>query len=145
MRICGELTFKVFIVWHRLAWDMDKDTFLWLHQWLTTSFPGAVYVDEIAWIWLRITGRRHGKSHYCDDIMSAMASQTTSFRVTVPRHRPLCGDFPAQRASDAKNVSISWLHCALKRLHKNIRMKSSNVSSLMILDIISCAATVQLR
>ena len=36
--------------------------------------------------------------------------------IKAPRHRPLCGDFtgtgefPAQMASDAENVSIWWRH-----------------------------------
>ena len=62
--------------------------------------------------------------------MSTMASQITSLTVVysivysgtdqrnikVPRHWPLCGEFtgtgefPAQRASNAENVSIWWRH-----------------------------------
>ena len=62
--------------------------------------------------------------------MTTMASQTTSLTVVysyvyseqikenikVPRHWPLCGEFtgtgefPAQRASYAENVSIWWRH-----------------------------------
>ena len=45
--------------------------------------------------------------HYSDVIMSVMASQITS-------HWHLCGEFtgdpPAQRASNAENVSIWWRH-----------------------------------
>ena len=70
--------------------------------------------------------------HYIDVIMTTMASQITSLTVRLftqpfiqtqikenikaPRHWPLCGEFtgtgefPAQRASYAENVSIWWRH-----------------------------------
>ena len=68
--------------------------------------------------------------HYNDVIMSAMASQITSLTIVylivysgvhqrnikVPRHWSLCGvftgtgEFPAQMASNAENVSIWWRH-----------------------------------
>ena len=68
--------------------------------------------------------------HYNDVIMSAMASQITMLRlftqafiqakikenIKAPRHWPLwgeesvTGEFPAQRASNAENVSIWWRH-----------------------------------
>ena len=71
--------------------------------------------------------------HYIDVIMATMASQITSLAVVystvysdadqrnikAPRHWPLCreftgiGEFPAQRASYAENVSIWWRHHAL--------------------------------
>ena len=70
--------------------------------------------------------------HYDDVIMGTMASQITSLTIVystvysdadqrnikVPRHWPLCGEFagtgefPAQMASNAKNVSIWWRHHA---------------------------------
>ena len=69
-------------------------------------------------------------THYDDVIMSAIASQITSLtivypivysdadqrKIKAPRHWPLCGEFtgngefPAQRASYAENVSIWWRH-----------------------------------
>ena len=68
--------------------------------------------------------------HYNDVIMGMMASQITSLTIVystviqaqikenikAPRHWPLCreftgsGEFPAQRASNAENVSIWWRH-----------------------------------
>ena len=68
--------------------------------------------------------------HYTDVIMTTMAAQIPASRlftqpfiqtqikenIKAPRHRPLCGEFtgtgefPAQRASYAKNVSIWWRH-----------------------------------
>ena len=72
----------------------------------------------------------HYKSQYIDVIMTTMASQITSLTVVystvysdedqrkTSRHWPLCGEFtgpgefPAQRASYAENVSIWWCHHA---------------------------------
>ena len=69
--------------------------------------------------------------HYNDVIMNAMASQITSLTIVYPsflfRRRskktsklrvtglcegnsPVTGEFPAQRASNAENVSIWWRH-----------------------------------
>ena len=56
--------------------------------------------------------------------MGAMASQITDVsivystacsgadqrKIKAPRHWPLWGDFPSQRASNAENVSIWWRH-----------------------------------
>ena len=73
---------------------------------------------------------KHGRNgchfHYSDVIMGPMASQNTSpaieaqikentkLRVTdhCARNSPLTGEFPAQRASNAENVSIWWRHHA---------------------------------
>ena len=67
--------------------------------------------------------------HYSDVIMNTMASQITSVsfvystvlfrskKISKPRFTGLCmrnspvtGDFPAQRANNAENVSIWWRH-----------------------------------
>ena len=70
------------------------------------------------------------QGHYDDVIMGMLASQITSLTIVysidysgtdkknikAPRHWPLCGEFtgtgefPAQRASYAENVSIWWRH-----------------------------------
>ena len=56
--------------------------------------------------------------------MDSMASQITSLTIVysafiraqikenikAPRHWPLCGEFPAQMASNAENISIWWRH-----------------------------------
>ena len=72
--------------------------------------------------------------HYCDGILGAMASQITSLTICLlnrllrrrpkknikaPRHWPLWGEFtgtgelPAQKASNAENISIWWRHHGL--------------------------------
>ena len=45
-------------------------------------------------------------NHYGDDIMGVMASQVTSLTIVSPA----TGEFPAQMASNAENVSIWWRH-----------------------------------
>ena len=64
--------------------------------------------------------------HYSDAIMSTMASQITSLMIvcsTVYSRRrsgnsPVTGEFPAQRASNAENVSIWWCHHVLKDIYR---------------------------
>ena len=74
--------------------------------------------------------------------MTTVASQITSLAVVysivylgadekknikAPRHWPLCGEFtgtgefPAQMASYAENVSFWWRHHVLNQRHKEIR------------------------
>ena len=90
------------------------------------------------WVWmmhfvkslLHLSGANDLIVHYDDVIMTTIASQITSLtsvystvysdahqrKIKAPRHWPLCGEFtgtgefPAQRASYAENVSIWWRH-----------------------------------
>ena len=57
--------------------------------------------------------------YFSDIIMSVMASQITAVSIVYATIRvtgfcegnvPVTGEFPAQRASNAKNVSIWWRH-----------------------------------
>ena len=77
-----------------------------------------------------MTASEHEKTHYSDVIIGAMASQITSvaivystvysgrskktskLRVTglCAGNSPATGEFPAQMASNAENVSIWWRH-----------------------------------
>ena len=75
---------------------------------------------KISLVWL-------GPYHYNDVIMDTIASQITSLtnvystfiqtqikeNIKAPRHWPLCGEFPAQMASNTENASIWWRHHAL--------------------------------
>ena len=87
-------------------------------------------------------------SHYIDVIMTTMASQITSLAVVysivysgvdkknikAPRHWPLCGEFtgtgefPAQRASYAENVSIWWRHHVLGSSQIQHTIQNVNIS-----------------
>ena len=94
-----------------------------LHFQLSRKFIGS------AWEPTKTSTARNGKmsTHYTDVIMGAIASQITSLTIVystfysdadknikAPRHWPLCGEFtgefPAQMASNAENVSIWWRH-----------------------------------
>ena len=104
-------------------------------NWLLAMLPRSVI-----WMWalpLHINGsvitrmyflesisHKRPIHHYNDAIMSAMASQIPILtfqaqikeNIKAPLHRPLWGEFtgdlwiPAQRASNAENVSIWWRH-----------------------------------
>ena len=91
--------------------------------------PGILYgvLDKPHRRWFRYMSLL-GHNHYDDVIMGAIASHITSLTIVysivyqtqikesikAPRHWPLCGEltgeFPAQMASYAENVSISWRH-----------------------------------
>ena len=78
-----------------------------------------------------LVGRMSSRHHYNDVIMNTVASQITSltivYSIVYSRHiskktsklrvtglwegnSPVTGEFPAQRASNAENVSILWRH-----------------------------------
>ena len=84
-----------------------------------------------------LLGCRYVPGHYCDVIMGAMASQITSLTIVYStvhsgpderKHQssallaicagnsPVTGEFPAQMASNAENVSIWWRHHVMRRL-----------------------------
>ena len=69
-------------------------------------------------------------THYNDVIMSAMASQITSLTIVYSivysgvsglcaGNSPVTGEFPAQRASNAENVSIWWRNQAMPNYYQH--------------------------
>ena len=105
--------------WRKISWSPEAARFgfrLTQSLWNLTGTSGAALFLE--------------RLHYIDVIMTTMASQITSLTVVcsiiysgadqrnikAPRHWSLCGEFtgtgefPAQRASNADNVSIWWRH-----------------------------------
>ena len=88
-----------------------------------------------------VTNTTIGLSHFNDVIMSAMASQITSLTIVYStvysgvdqrKHQssaslafvPVIGEFPAQMASNAENVSIWWRHHVM--LAGTLRYSSHN-------------------
>ena len=87
---------------------------------------GTIALIQIRWKILFVVIDDQIATYYSDVIMGAMASQTTSLTIDrLFRHRskknsklrvtghcrgnsPVTGEFPAQRASNAENVSIWW-------------------------------------
>ena len=108
--------------------------------------------------------------HYNDVIMSAMMSQITSLTIvysTVYSRRrskktsklrvtglwagnsSVTGESPAQRASNAKNLSIWWRHRVFRQHVQShplliTRSLSSNIQCVFIIWSISCSAMVTL-
>ena len=96
---------------------------------LNCTLHSKAYIEEITFCWW--VG--NDMLHYIDVIMTTVASRITSLAVVYSiiyqtqmkknikalRHWSLCGEFtgtgefPAQRASNAENVSIWWSHHAL--------------------------------
>ena len=102
------------------------------------------------WYWPIVTPHQVGCCHYSDVIVGTMASQITSptivysivysgtnqrktskLRVTglCEGNSPVTGEFPAQRASDAENVSIWWRHHAISRSQHQMDNRNFKTSS----------------
>ena len=130
----------------RRWWYEASSHSLWRHcdvevpgsEWLT---PALFNLLETSSLW------DSARAHYIDVIMTKMASQITNLTVVysivysgadekkhikAPRHWPLwgeftgTGEFPAQRASNAENVSIWWCHHAIR----DIRLRRSKRASI---------------
>ena len=102
----------------RIFWRMSIQTRWLINESIHVVSKGSCLIDY----------------HYCDVIMGAVASQITSLTIVYPtvysgadkkkKHqssawlafvrgiyrRPVTGEFPAQRASSAENISIWWRH-----------------------------------
>ena len=113
-----------------------------------------------------ISGGRFTTSHYTDVIMTTMPSEITTSRlftqsfiraqikgnIKAPRHWPLCreftgtGEFSAQRASNAENVSIWWRHHEVQPVTTKYvincctRVHASSLKSIFqFICVVSCA------
>ena len=71
--------------------------------WLTSSFAHTVASVWALW---------HLKSPASPSYTQAFIQAQINENIIAPRQWPLCGDFPAQKASNAENVSIWWRHHA---------------------------------
>ena len=115
-----------------LIWTINT---LWWRYWTKKEHPRVILRLQISIVipLTTILSYTHTSTHYNDVIKSAMASQITSLTIvysTVCSRRrsqklakfcitgfceensPVTGEFPAQRASNAENVSIWWRHHA---------------------------------
>ena len=107
------------------------------HKWPVARkmfpFDDVIMIFVLSRFPLFISGTRvrHQRYHYGDVIINAMASQTTSLTIVLLNrllrryskktsklrvtgfyagNPPVTGEFPAQMASNAENVSIWWRH-----------------------------------
>ena len=98
-----------------------------VREWPRVSLHAGPY--SIMWHhwWMHI----NQYSHYNDIIMSAKASQITFRPKKTPKlcvtglcegNSPVTSEFPAQRASNAENVSIWWRHHDLLLCSRNIQL-----------------------
>ena len=123
-----------------------------------------IFVPEV--LFANITGQHcfvewAGAYHYNDVIVSAMASQITSLTIVYStvysrcrsketsklhftglcdENSPVSGEFPAQRASNAENVSIWWRHHATGINHdhgETIKRRCATISYLPIYSSLS--------
>ena len=87
------------------------------------SLQSCIWVSELNPLWLKITlqwrynGRDCASNHqrlYCflNRLFKARSKKTSKLRVTglCEGNSPVTGEFPAQMASNAVNVSIWWRH-----------------------------------
>ena len=108
----------------RRRYKVTFSFFAWVHTRMISETYMSVNLEKVILLNIVVLSlsRKHKiniKLHYNDVIMGAIASQITSLtripfiqtQIKAPRHRPLgTGEFPAQMASNAENVSIWWRH-----------------------------------
>ena len=87
------------------------------HQWGNTE--GHDFVKSLPW---RHNGRDGVSNHQPHDCLlkrsfRRRSKKASKLRVTglCAGNSPVTGDFPAQRASDAENISIWWRHHIIKK------------------------------
>ena len=110
------------LVLYRRAIILTNDALVYMRHRFSMCQAGCITIYD------GVTGPQ---SHYNDVMMSATASQITSITIVYSRLRSkktsklrvtgLCeespsviGEFPAQKASNAENVSIWWCHHELR-------------------------------
>ena len=127
------------MAWRWIDARPSATTMLTNATWIIRTKRKCCHFDEIivaAW-----NGQRYFHQHYNDVIMSAMAShqrrvcilnrltrrrskKTSKLRVTglCEGNSPATGEFPAKRASNAENVSISWRHHEMTKISVHIML-----------------------
>ena len=110
----------LYIVTHKISRFCFYFVLLWLYQRIHTiylpEFPRVVTFQDRTLQW-RHNGRDSVSNHQPHDcllnrLFRRRSKKTSKFRVTgiCARNSPGTGEFPAQMASNAENVSIWWRH-----------------------------------
>ena len=82
-----------------------------------------ICVPHSASLQWRHNGRDSVSNHQPHIVFSTVYSDAVQRKLQAPRHWPFCGEFngdrwidefPAQMASNAENISISWRHHATR-------------------------------
>ena len=84
-----------------------------------SSYNGTHRLTGIAWLLCPCYYHVVQSLHYNDVIMGAIASEITSLTIIYSTET---GEFPAQMASNAENVSIWWRHHEFRKRESNIRV-----------------------
>ena len=138
---------------NHVCWTQSFDkTLLWSHNEHDSVSNHQRLYCLLNWIEL-IMFVEHSPliKHYCEVIMSTIASQTTSVSIVYStvcsyadqrKHQssallalctgnsPVTDEFPAQRASNAENVSIWWCH------HENANMCQHTIGAYVSVEIV---------
>ena len=104
-------TTKISIQFFRLNKQLTGGPFL-RHQCLTHWHTKAI-LRQMANIFITMTSqwpRQRLKSQASRLFTQSFIRAQIKENIKAPRHWPLCGEFPAQRASNAENASIWWRH-----------------------------------
>ena len=110
------------------------------------SFP-YMYVATLQWLHNGRDGVWNHQPHHClfNRLFRCKSKKTSKLRVTglCEGNSPVTGEFPAQRASNAENVSIWWRHhepsmvISVPADVPTINVTAPSASVLMIADNIS--------
>ena len=100
------------------------------HLFTWYAYYGVIlYFQSDAWVQWRHNERDSVSNHQPHDslfncLLGRRSKKTSKLRVTglCSRNSPVTGEFPAQRVSNAENVSIWWRHHALHFWYTNTNM-----------------------
>ena len=117
----------------------------WLAGCWTCSHVGSSVLDQLLW---RHNERDSVSNHQPNDCLlnhsfMCKSKKTPKLRVTglCVGNSPVTGEFPAQRASNAENVSIWWRHHAPWAIPCNIYFSASLISCMRSYQIIHVVYT----
>ena len=82
----------------------------WVVPDLTTKYGEPYWWSSLQWRHNGLDGVSNHQPHHC--LLSRLSKETSKLRVTglCEGNSPGTGEFPAQMASNAENVSIWWRH-----------------------------------
>ena len=110
------VAYNPFRIWYFILWNIiSKENILW---WVHVSHTKTKWFDiALRWRHNKLVGVSNHQPHDClyKRLFTRRSEETSKLRVTglCAENSPVTGEFPAQRASHAENVSIWWRHHVL--------------------------------
>ena len=108
--------------------------------WLSCDIVILIYQDPLHWRHNRRGSVSNHQTHDCllSRLFRRRSKKTSKLRATglCAGNSPVPGEFPAQMASNAENVSIWWRHHAMRTLHFSDTLVQIILSPLFSVDII---------